>query len=137
MQAEGSASLLLSDTNGSVTLDLSSAGAFLEGMGGNPAQLEYLESQNPGFSTSDWHTYRIFIEEDSGNIVASLSIDGTEVGSRNIGPIALNRVMLGDLAGTANGRLDVDFFRFDAVMSILLGDANNDGIVDGTDLLAV
>jgi len=131
--AEGTASLRLADEHGYVKLDLSSQGAFLEGLGGNPSQLEYLESLNPGFSTSDWHTYQIFIQEDvgSGDIIAYLSIDDLAIGTSLLNPIGFNNVQLGDLAGSANGRFDIDFFRFASISS----DFNQDGSVDGLDFL--
>ena len=131
--SEGSASLQLSDEHGYVVLDLSSQGVFLEGLGGNPLQLEYLESQHPGFSTSDWHTYQIFIQEDggTGDIIASMSIDDLMIGSSLLNPVAFDNVVLGDLIGTGNGRLDVDFFRFASVSS----DFNQDGGVNGLDFL--
>jgi len=137
--AEGSAVFFFGDgENGAITVELTGDRVNLEGLGGNGGQVAYTAGANPGFSTLDWHDFRLEIEPDlsqGGQITASLFLDGDWVNpilTQLLDPSLLDEIRFGDESTSVNGILDVDFLRF-AQLSIP-GDFDGNGFVDGLDL---
>ena len=139
--AEGSAVFFFGDgDNGAITVELTGDRVNLEGLGGNGGQVEYTASGNPGFSTLDWHDFRLEIEPDlsqGGQITASLFLDGdwvTPILTQLLDPSLLDEIRFGDESISANGILDVDYLRFARVS--IPGDFDGNGFVDSLDLAA-
>jgi hypothetical protein len=136
--AASSATVYLSDgTNGAIMLELTSNYVGLEGLGGNGAQVNHAPV---GFSPRSWHEYRIVVDTDdvSGLVTAKLYIDGdwdNAILTQLLAATADDEVRFGDITGTNNGILDLDYLRFAHSPSSLAfsGDFNGDGLVDGAD----
>ena len=120
--AEGAADFFFGDgTHGYAILELTGTSVILQGMGGNDGQAVHLASTRPGFSTTDWHEYRLVIGPDAsagGDLRAQLFVDGdfaSPLLSIALDPTLINQLWFGDGTSTSNGRLDVDYLRFAAV----------------------
>ncbi len=114
---EGADDLLLADGTGQVTLQISSTGVFLEGLGGNAAQASYLESTHPGFSTSAWHQYRVVIGLDalSGSLLARVFLDGdttSPILQQYLANSSLSVIRFGDQSAGGDSTIDIDYLRF-------------------------
>jgi hypothetical protein len=139
--AEGSASIILGDgIHGAVTLELDSDSVNLEGLGGAAGQVEYSSLVHPEFSSRAWHDYRLWIQPQAsagGAILAQLFLDGdysTPILSQQLAPSALDEIRFGDLTGTNNGVLELDYLRFAPLPGVTVaGDYNADGQVDQAD----
>lgn len=114
--AQGAAGLFLGDGDtGYISLELTGAGVNLEGLGGNSGQVTYAESLNPGFSTADWHTYRLVLGLEEGDLLARLYVDGdfdAPILTQRLNPALVDEIRIGDQTSTNNGAWDVDFLRF-------------------------
>lgn len=113
------ASLFLGDgDSGSVSLELTGTYVGLQGLGGNTGQVDYSESLHAGFSTGDWHDYRLVIAPEGGAgsaVLAELYLDGDyshPILSQWLDPALADAIRFGDLTGVNNGMLDVDYLRF-------------------------
>jgi hypothetical protein len=133
----GSATVFLSDgENGAISLELTSNYVGLEGLGGNGSQVNYSPA---GFSPRSWHQYRLIIDTDdvSEVVTARLYIDGdweNAILTQLLDSSKANELRFGDITGTNNGVLDLDFLRFaDLPALALAGDFNGDGSVDAGD----
>lgn len=118
---EGAADVQLADGTGLATFQVSSNGVYLEGLGGNGSQATYNEATHPGFSTNDWHRYRIIVKLDpaTGQRIATVYLDNdlaTPILSKTIATSATDSLRFGDLSTTDNSALDVDFVRFSAAV---------------------
>jgi len=115
--APSSASIFLADgDSGYIMIELTGDGVALEGLGGNTDQVNYTTNDHPGFSTLDWHTYRLVISptEATGAILAQLYLDDLDqpILEQWLMSSDANLLSFGDLTSTNNGILDVDFLRF-------------------------
>jgi hypothetical protein len=117
--AASAASLFLGDgDSGSVSLELTGTYVGLQGLGGNAGQVDYSESLHAGFSTGDWHDYRLVIASEGGAgsaVLAELYLDGDysqPILSQWLDPALADAIRFGDLTGVNNGTLDVDYLRF-------------------------
>ncbi len=118
---EGAADLQLGDGAGLATLQLSSSGVFLEGAGGNASQAAYIESTHAGFSTNDWHRYRVVVRLDpaTGQRIANVFLDGdlsTPILTKQLAAGSTDALRFGDLSSTDNSAFDVDYLRFSAIV---------------------
>ena len=119
--AEGAGTVFIGDgVNGYAALELTGTSVNLEGFGGNPNQATFLESSNPGFSTSTWHTYQVVVAPDpsaGGAVRAKVFLDGnyaTPILSIAPNTGAGRQLWVGDGTGVNNGRFDVDYIRYAA-----------------------
>jgi hypothetical protein len=136
---DGAASLLLGDgANGTIALSLSGASEVnLTGGLGAGGVLTFTDG---GFSTLDWHHYRLVIEPDDamgGQVRASLYVDGdwvTPILTQTLAGSAFDGIIFGDRIATDNGIFEVDFLRFAGLAPPLVGDLDGDGFVGISDL---
>ena len=136
---EGSASVFLGDgVHGGVTWELDSDSVNLEGLGGAAGQVDYISTAHPGFIPRNWHDYRLVIRPDAsvgGAAIAHLFLDGdlaTPILSQQLAAGSVDEIRMGDLVGTNNGILELDYLRFGPLAA--LGDFDVNGVVDGADL---
>jgi len=112
---------------------------ILEGLGGSGSQVEYTSTTNPGFSTQEFHDYRLVIEPDAdqGNaITARLFLDGNfnaPILTQFLQASFFDELRFGDSATFGNGVMDIDYLRFASLDSGIEGDFNGDGVVDAAD----
>lgn len=139
--AEGSASFFFSDgVHGAVTFELDTDSVNLEGLGGGASQAEYTSVGHPGFLPRAWHDYRLVIAplaSAGGSLIAQLFLDGNfaqAILTQQLTASSLDELRFGDLVGTNNGILEIDYLRFAPLPALAIaGDYNDDGLVDAAD----
>jgi photosystem II stability/assembly factor-like uncharacterized protein len=113
----GSASIEFADGVGLGTLNITGTDVSLDGQG---SRVRFLESANPGFSTSDWHRYRIVVKPLVGattSLVANVFLDDnltTPILTQPLAATSLRQLRFGDLVLADNSIADYDFIRFSA-----------------------
>lgn len=136
---DGAASVLLGDgVNGTIALSLSGASEVnLTGGAGPGGVLTYTDA---GFSTLEWHQYRLIIEPDpnaGGQVKAKLFVDGDWINpilTQTLLSSAFDGIIFGDRVSADNGIFEVDFLRFAGLEPALVGDLDGDGFVGIADL---
>lgn len=125
---EGAADVAAGDGNAGFAFQIAGAGVYLEGAGGNGAQVSYA-SGVAGFSTTVWHDYRIVLKPDptaGGAVVARVYLDGNfaaPILTKPLAASAMDAIEFGDRSPAVGGVMHLDYLRYSALNTAWTVDA--------------